>query len=213
MSGRLRLGIVLALASAAIVTTAAVPAIPQTAHSSRLGDVPPLLGRWTVTIGAPEDVLPPDPRQAGADRLTFRSGAQVAYATMAFYSGQDDSTRRPSLRHITAARPSRVDRSALRIRSIAGTEPLSVTAALVHHGQARTLLVYWHELDGRAYGDAYAFRLALGRSALFHRRADSTMVRVAVPVADEVAGLEQARAVVQDLVPALHAATRPPRGT
>jgi hypothetical protein len=169
---RRRLGIVLGLlAGAAAVAYGASP-LPEREVSSRLDAVPTALAGWTATDGAPESVLPPDPRAATAIRRTYRSRERIAWISVARFTRQDAPARRASVDYIYPEREVTLAKSVEIMVPLEGSSALR-RARVIHRGGEQHAVVYWHQIERRTYGDGYSFRWALMRRTIFDRRGDS----------------------------------------
>lgn len=200
---RRRLGIVLGLlAGAAAVAYGASP-LPEHEVSSRLDTVPTALAGWTATDGAPESVLPPDPRAATAIRRTYRSRERIAWISVARFTRQDEPARRASVDYIYPEREVTLAKSVEIMVPLEGSSALR-RARVIHRGGEQHAVVYWHQIARRTYGDGYSFRWALMRRAIFDRRGDSVLVRIAVPL--DRTDRDAALAGIAELGPPLHAA-------
>jgi EpsI family protein len=204
-----RLWLLLGLIGLAAAAVALVPAVSEQRPQALLFLAPTLPG-WIPTEGAPEWALPPDPAERTAVRRTYERGADTVWVSVALFTGQQDPKRRVAINRIYPERNTvRIDRLpfALALNG-SPSHPLGLPAVLVQRSEEqRLLVVYWHQMGGRAYGGEYAHRLALTRDIVFARRADSVLVRIAVPI---TAGTPPDRAlrVAAEMAPALFDATR-----
>jgi EpsI family protein len=202
-----RLALVLAVFAAGAAVLHLAPSVRSAVEPVSLYGLPTSLGAWSSVEGAPEEALPTDPAEKLAVRRTYRNGDQVAWVSVALFTGQNDEARRPSINKIHSQ------------RAVSLVEPLAVTASLngpasppvalpakaIHQGSQELVLVYWHQIGRRTFGSEYRFRLALSRQILFARAADSVLVRIAVPGGNAPA---QARALdtASTLAPLLYSA-------
>ncbi len=181
--------------------------VQGTVEPASLHALPSTLGSWTGTDGIPEEYLPSDPNEKSAVRRTYRNGPQIAWVSIALFAGQNNDARRASVNKIYPQ------------RNVSLIEPLSLTAPLngpsvssvalpavaLHQQDAQQLVVvYWHQIGRQTFGSEYRFRLALTREILFARRADSILVRIAVPGTDR-SGNAQALETVSSLATLLYA--------
>ena len=202
-----RLGVTLILFASGALALYMPLSVKGTVEPASLHAVPAVLGSWTATEGAPEENLPSDPNEKSVVRRTYRSGRQVAWVSIALFGGQNNDGRRASVNKIYPQ------------RSVSLIEPLSLTVALngpsagpvalpavaLHQDAQRLVVVYWHQIGRQTFSSEYRFRLALTREILLDRRADSLLVRIAVPGTDR-AGIAQALETVSTLAPLLYTA-------
>jgi EpsI family protein len=202
-----RLGVTLILFALGGLALYMPLSVKGTVEPASLHAIPAILGTWTGTDGAPEENLPSDPNERSVVRRTYRSGRQVAWVSIALFGGQNNDGRRASVNKIYPQ------------RSVSLIEPLSLTVALngpsagpvalpavaLHQDAQRLVVVYWHQIGRQTFSSEYRFRLALAREILLARRADSLLVRIAVPGTDR-SGIAQAVETVSALAPLLYTA-------
>ena len=201
-----RLGVVLILFAAAAVILHVIPPVKGTVNPVALFALPMTLGPWSGADGVPEEILPSDPNEKFSVRRTYRHGDQVSWVSVALFVGQDDEARRASVNRIYPRHSVSLIEPVPFAVSLTGSATRSVTvpAVIVHQDSGRLLVAYWHQIGPRVYGNEYRFRLALMRDAIFTRRADALLIRIATPasapprVADNLG-------LVASLVPALYA--------
>jgi EpsI family protein len=202
-----RLLVVLGLVGLAGAGLYLVPPVREPRSPAVLYALPAAVGAWTSIEGVPETTLPVDPKEVGSVRRTFQRGKQTAWVTVALYGRQDDPRRRASLNHLYVERRSgRVDRLELPV-ALNGTPDtrIALSGRLVTHGPERILVAYWYQVGRRPLGNESGFRLALMRSILLSRQADSALVRIAVPLREGERPEAAALPVLVELAPALHA--------
>ncbi|HSB43334.1 MAG TPA: EpsI family protein [Methylomirabilota bacterium] len=200
-----RLGMVLALLVAAAGLIHLVPPVTEAVSPGVLDGIGSTLAGWTATETVPEPVLPRDPHEIAAVRRAYRNGSRIAWISVGMFTRQDDSLRRPSINHLYAVdHGALVERVDLRV-ALDGSSPTRLPALVIHRGDQRVGVVYWHQIGHRPYASEYGFRLALMQRILVARRGESALVRIAVPVrrTDE---LPRAFEAVAELGPPLYAA-------
>ncbi len=205
MSHAWRLGLVLGLLAAAAGLIHLTPPVTEAASSSVLDGIGSTLAGWTATETVPESVLPRDLHEIAAVRRAYRSGSRIAWIAVGMFTRQDDPQRRPSINHLYAGdHVALVERVDLRV-ALDGSSPTRLPAMVIHRGDLRLGVVYWHQIGHHAYASEYGFRLALMQRILVARRGESALVRIVVPVrrTDELAHVFEA---VAELGPPLYAA-------
>lgn len=205
MSHAGRLGMVLGLLVVAAGAIHLAPPLTEAVSPGVLDGIGRSLAGWTATETAPEPVLPRDPREIGAVRRMYRSGARSAWISVGLFTRQDDPLRRPSINHIYAGdHAARIEPVDLRV-ALDGSSSTRLPAVVIHRGDQPLGVVYWHQIGQRAYASEYRFRLALMQRILVARRGESALVRIVVPVHrgdDPVRAFE----AVAELGPPLYAA-------
>ena len=153
-------------------------------------------------------MLPSDPNEKAALRRSYRRGERAAWVSIALFTRQDDPNRRASINRIyPEERTSRIDRIALPITLDGRPDgSVSVPAMVGQKEQHRLVVVYWYQLGHRAYGNVYAYRLALMREILFNRQADAALVRIAIPL-QATEPVDGSLRLVSEIAPPLYAAT------
>jgi len=170
----------LAVAGAAIHLT---PAVPDSESSRAVISIPETLGGWTSTEGAPEALLPRAPNDKSGPRRTYRKAGREALVSIAPFTRQDDPGRRSSINLIHPLRgTSLIESSWLDLKlGQPGEKAASLPAAVVHEGNRRLAVLYWHQIGRQTYSSPYRLRLVLLGQILFARQADMFLVRIAVP--------------------------------
>lgn len=180
------LGLVLALVAVTSAIVHLAPPLGEATGRARLDGVPWEVAGWTRAEDVSEAVLPVDPNEKASARLGYRRGGQVAWVSVALFTRQDLPEQRASLNTIYPEKSaSRIDRLSLTAPLTGpGGEPLAVEAVVLERQErsSRLLVVYWHQLGPRVYASEYAYRFALMRDILFHRRAEMVLVRIALPI-------------------------------
>lgn len=204
MSNSWRLGIVLGLLAGTVGVVYGTPPVPEREGPGVLDGLPTTLTGWTATDGAPESLLPPDPRERAAIRRTYRSGQRIAWISLALFTRQDDPLRRVSVNRIYPEQQVALVEPVDITVALDGSSPTTLRARVIHRGSEQHAIVYWHQIQRSTYGSEYSFRWALMRHTLIARRGDSVLVRIAVPV--DQADLSRSLESVAELAPPLHAA-------
>ena len=202
-----RLGVTLMLFGFGALALYMPVSVKGAVEPAALHALPATLGSWTGTDGAPEAYLPSDPNEKLAVRRTYRNGRQVAWVSIALFVRQNDDARRASVNKIYPQRSvSLIEPLSLTVPlNGPSSSPVALPAVALHHDAQRLVVVYWHQIGRQTFGSEYRFRLALTREILFARRADSILVRIAVPGTDG-SGTAQALETVSSLAPLLYAA-------
>lgn len=205
MSSAGRLGVVLGLLASVAGAMHGLPPVRDREAPALAHVLPSTLGAWTATDGVPEAVLPLDNHEAAAIRRTYRDGQRVAWISVALFTHQDEPLRRASVQHIyPETHVARIEPADLTM-ALDGRNPTTVPARLIHRGGRQHVVAYWYQIEGHAYGSDYWYRWALVRRILLDRRADSLLVRIAVPV-DRAQGLSSSLSVAAELGPRLYLA-------
>ena len=200
-----RASMLLVLMAMAFGVIAFVPPVQDGDRGFGVNAIPTSLAGWAATDGAPEEALPRDPNETVSFRRTYREGDRVAWVSVALFVRQDDPKRRASLNLVhPEANAKRIEglRVPISLNGTADT-PVTLPAKVIHAGDGRLLVVHWYQIGGRIYGSEYWYRLALLRDVLVERRADTVLVRIAVPA--DRGGPEGALRVVATLAPPLYA--------
>ena len=202
-----RLGVTLILFAGAAVVLQMTPPVRGAENSVSVLAFSPTLGAWSEGGDVPEETLPSDPNETLSVRRTYRHGRQVAWVSVGLFVGQNDEARQASVNKIYPQRGvnliEAVSFAAPLSGPSAGTTPLP--AVVLHQGSRRLLVVYWHQMGNRVFGNEYRFRLALMRDMIFARRAESMLVRIAAPASTE-SEMADSLAAAAGLAPAVYAA-------
>ena len=180
-----RLGAILILFAATAIVLHLAPPVRSAVNPVWLEALPTALGTWSGAEGIPEEILPPDSNAKLSIRRTYRNGQDLAWVSVALFVGQDGEARRASINRLYPQRGVSLIEPvpfALPLNGPAAS-PLTLPAVIVHQDSGRLLVVYWHQIGSRAYGNEYRFRLAQMRDLIFARRSDTLLVRIAVPTA------------------------------
>jgi hypothetical protein len=178
-----RLGLVLGLFAATAGAVYLPPPIRDSGVRAALYALPSGVEGWTGSEGVPEAILPLDPHEMGGIRLTFHERTQTGWVSVAWFTHQDDPTRRASIEWILPQRSaSRIDRVPLAILLPEPPRAFVLPAVVIHQPHQLLLVVYWHQIGRYPYGNDYWFRWARLRRMLFMRQGDSFLIRVAIPV-------------------------------
>jgi hypothetical protein len=205
---RWRLGLVLGLLALAGATAFFAPAVSERWDASSLPALPRTLAGWTSVDGAPEWALPVDPNERSAVRRTYQRGPDTAWVSVVLFSGQHEPDRRSAINLIHPEKNTvRIDRMPFDLALNGSPDrAVSLPAVLIQRTHdERLLVVYWHQMGYRAYGNEYAYRLALMRDILIDRHADMVLVRIAAPLAVGE-NPEQGLAHFRQIAPAIYAA-------
>lgn len=85
--------------------------------------------------------------------------------------------------------------------------PVTVNRYLIQNGTSRAIVLYWYQGRGRVAASEYAVKWDLLRDAAIRRRTEEALVRVAVPVTDEIdseeAAFELAARVAESVIPSV----------
>ena len=202
-----RLGITLMLLGGGAAALHMAPPVKAAVNPAPLFALPMTLAGWAGTDGVLEDVLPRDPSEKASVRRTYRSGNGIAWVSVSLFVSQDEEARRGSINKIYPQRQVSLIETVpfeTRVGASAGRS-VPLPAVVVHHESGRLLVAYWHQIGPSVYGSEYRFRLALMRDLIFTRRADTLLVRIAVP-ARAGAHFSESLGVVDRLASPLYAA-------
>jgi EpsI family protein len=202
-----RLGVTLILFAGAAVVLQMAPPVRGAENSVSVLAFPSTLGAWSEEGDVPEETLPPDPNETLSVRRTYRHGRQVAWISVALFVGQNDEARRASVNKIYPQRGVNLIEPVSFAAPLGGatTRATALPAVVIHQGARRLLVVYWHQMGKQVYGSEYRFRLALMRDMIFARRAESMLVRIAIPASTE-SEMADGLAAAAGLAPTVHAA-------
>jgi len=178
-----RLVVILSLFAAAAACLYTSPAVTSAMNPVSVYAVPTRLGAWTGADGVPDDILPVDPNERASVRRTYHRGDHIAWVSVALFIGQDSEIRRASINRIYP------QRSVSRIEPVSfvaplngeAASPIALPAVIIHQDSRQLLIAYWHQIGVHVYGNEYGFRIALMRDIVLARRADSMLIRIAVP--------------------------------
>ena len=183
MSSGWRLAVLLGLFAVTATILYLAPPVTSAINPVSLYAVPATLGSWSGVDGVPDEILPRDSNERAAVRRTYRNGDHVVWVSVALFAGQDSEGRRVSINRIYP------QRSVSRIEPVSFAAPLNgpiaspvaLPAVIIHQDSRKLLVAYWHQIGARVYGNEYGFRLALIRDTVLARRADSMLIRIAMP--------------------------------
>jgi hypothetical protein len=185
---------------------------PATAPRSRPGDgglyaIPWMIGSWSGADGAPDGPLPSDPNAVSAIRRTYARGDSQAWLSAALFDYPDDPARRPAINLLYPGKgSSRIEHVPLEIALNGNpTHRTGLSAVIVHFGAQRLALLYWYQVDRRAYGGEYGYRAAILADRLMGRSGRSVLVRIGTEVRATETPAE-ALARISDLAPPIAAA-------
>ena len=146
--------------------------------------IPTMLGSWSGVEGVPEEILPLDPNERASVRRTYRNGDRIAWISVALFANQDNAARQSSINKIFPQRSvSRIEPVSFAAKlNGAAASSMALPAVIIHQDSRNLLVAYWHQIGVRVYGSEYDFRLALMRDMVLARRADSMLIRIAIPL-------------------------------
>ncbi len=177
--------VLLITAGAALALPSGVRDVPLTRP---LDAIPDVLGAWQPAEPPPDEILPRDPRAAQSLARGYSHGARLAWVAVGFYSNQTEG-RRPATRSLVFPSSGWTDLSE-EIVSLpmtgANGRALPVNLVVVRRGDRRVAILYWYQLAGSTIESDHFYRAQLLWNRIVHRRADGTLVRVAIPVPVDV---------------------------
>jgi EpsI family protein len=173
------LGLILLLFGAAAAVLHTAPPVTSAMSPVTVYGVPMMLGAWSGSEGAPEEILPSDPNERVSVRRTYRQGDRVAWISVALFVGQDNEARRGSINRIYPQRSVSQIIPVPFALPVTGSSPIALPAVIVHQDSRDILVAYWYQIGPRVYGSEYEFRVALLRDMILARRADSMLLRIA----------------------------------
>ena len=179
-----RLAVILGLLTGTAAVLYLAPPVTSAVNPVAIYAVPAMLGPWSSVEGVPEEILPLDPNERASVRRTYRNGDRIAWVSVALFVGQDNAARQSSINKIFPERSaSRIEPVSFAAKLNAAAESSIALPIVIIHQDSRSLLVaYWHQIGARVYGSEYDFRLALMRDMVLTRRADSMLIRIAIPL-------------------------------
>jgi EpsI family protein len=144
-------------------------------------DLPRAVAGWTGSRGAPEDILPEDPRARHTTRWTYRKGGEVIWVAVGFYDSRNDPQSRPALDKIVPRRgASSLENETFSLRLPGAGAPVAPMNHLeVARGNGRLDVLYWYQLGSRSIASQYRFRLALFLDTVLGRTERLGLVRIA----------------------------------
>jgi len=86
-------------------------------------------------------------------------------------------------------------------------EPIEVNRYLVSRGDSRTLVLYWYQTPMRIVASEFAAKFWLVADSMRYRRSDTSLVRVSIPLGENVTSEQAEREAVefvQSLLPELN---------
>ena len=175
-----------------LATAGAALALPSGVRDVELAlpldAVPTVLGAWQPAEPPPEEILPRDPRAAQSLSRGYSNGARLAWVAVGFYPNQTEG-RRPATRSLIFPSSGWADLSEETVSlPMAGPNGPTLPANLVviRRGDRRVVILYWYQLAGSTIESDHFYRAQLLWNRIVHRRADGTLVRVAIPVLEAV---------------------------
>ncbi len=144
-------------------------------------DLPSAVAGWTGSRGAPEDILPEDPRARHTTRWTYRKGDEVIWVAVGFYESRNHPQSRPALDKIVSRRGvSSLENEIFSLRLPgAGTPVAPMNHLEVSRGNGRLDVLYWYQLGSRSIASQYRFRMALFLDTVLGRTERLGLVRIA----------------------------------
>lgn|SRR5574337_270370 len=148
---------------------------------ARIHDVPRRVGGWVAAEGAPDDVLPIDPRALEGVRRTYVKDNRVVWVAVAQYHSQNDPRWRPSINLIVPERGAISMRHRLLQVNLDGaaTGATPVNLLSVRWPERRVTVIYWYQLGGDTIANDYHLRLRLLLETLLFRHRALFLVRLA----------------------------------
>lgn len=184
----------------ALVVLAAVTSAAALVHREPPVWLPPViapperLGRWSAEVGAPEDVLPQDPRATLTFRRTYRQNRRIVWLAISYYPFFGTPARRPDVTLI--APPTRPAVRAYANSALLSNGPSrrapAVNLIAVAHGPSGFQLIYWYRLGSDVLRSEYALRLRLLWGSLIGQPRPLALVRLASPSLDDLRDFLQA---------------------
>lgn len=176
------------VALAALTSAAALMQREPPAWLPMVSSPPERLGRWSAEIGAPEDVLPQDPRAAVTFRRTYRRDQRTVWLAVSYYPFFGTPANRPD---VTLIAPStgvalRADVD-LALPFNGSPRPVpAVNVIAVTRGATRLQLAYWYRLGPDVIRSEYALRLRLLWGNIIGKPRPLALVRVASPALEDL---------------------------
>lgn len=85
-----------------------------------------------------------------------------------------------------------------------GNEKINLVRAVYQKGESREMFLYWFQVRDHSLSDEYSLKAAEIANSFFHRRRDSTFVRISVPFeADEARARAIGEQFIRDLQPVI----------
>jgi hypothetical protein len=167
-------------------------------------DLPWRIGPYTAVDGAPEQILPTDPRARHILRRTYLGESRAVWLSIATYPGTNNPRTRPAVHRIVPeTNASSIARRRLSYGSPGPVASAAINAVVVRHAQAELALAYWYRLDRDVVADEYDLRWRLFSATLLNRRLVVTLVRLAT---DRPSALSS---VVELFFPAINGSRHP----
>jgi len=179
----------LTLLLALVALTGLAIALPRVAEDAPAGaavlSMPSSLDGWMMATGAPEDVLPRDPRAIDAARATYVKDGRTVFVGIGRYRQRNDPDWRPSINLIAPEHGvASVTRESLTIGLGGGAaRPLPVNFVSVRQHDGDVSVLYWYQVGRKTMADTVRLRLALLANALLLRGQEVWLVRIATSTA------------------------------
>ncbi len=179
---------------------------PAQGAATSIPDAPIVVPGWRETSGAPDEVLPEDPRAVGVARWTYRRGDRVIWVVVARYRSRNDPLLRPAIdRILPEQHASNLSQEVLSVPlDDPGRSRIRVTQAVVTRPDTRFVVLYWYQLGGKHITNEYRLRLALFLHTLEGNSQVLKLVRIAT--ADRVDPGNMAPAIPQEFLQAFYPA-------
>lgn len=184
----------LALAGVAISLPGSEPAV---SHELWLERLPLHIDGWTARTGAPETILPTDPRAVETVRRTYSNDGRTVWLSVAAYRSRNHPERRPSLNHIAPEAGATTVMYDRRRIDLPGSPQAAIGRISVERKARRVSILYWYQLGERPIVDEYQLRFRLFVNTLLGHQPPLVLVRLATE------GTEAPPAFVRALPPHL----------
>ena len=155
-------------------------------RTAQIRDLPRQVNGWAAVEGAPDDVLPVDPRALEGVRRTYVKENHVVWLTIARYHSQNDPQWRPLVNLIVAERGAiSVQHRLLRINLDGATAPATpVNLLSLRRPERHVSVIYWYQLGKDTIADDYRLRLRRLLDTLLFRHRELFLVRLATAESD-----------------------------
>jgi EpsI family protein len=157
--------------------------LPRTVHP--LAELPTTLGAWSMTEEYPieaevQAVLKADDTLSRTYAGPTGSGASLF---IAFFKTQSTGVAPHSPRNcLPGSGWIPTNYAALPIPIPGRAEPIVVNRYFIERGESRSLVLYWYQTGSRVVGNEYSAKLYTIADRVLHRRSDTSLVRIVVPL-------------------------------
>lgn len=144
-------------------------------------ELPQRFDGWVAAEGAPEEILPSDPRALETVRRTYAKEGRRVFLAVGRYRSSNDPQRRPSLNLIVPERGAiSVERDLHQI-ALEGAPGRVIPVQLVslQRPEWQVSVVYWYQLGEQTIAGEYHFRIAHFLDTLLFRGREVLLVRLA----------------------------------